>query len=168
MNSTLPYEARWGFIGADLQVVESHDKRNCACHLKSNRLSLECPVTYFMSYFFPKSVQWIPKLTRRDSLGVYYVLYLYSRFDEVQPHRQSFSHEDVGVVGSFESFLELFQLPAVEIGPRPPPFPLTATRGTRVVLAVRVAWKRKQKFIFCLKDLGSIDSLKFKLIKNLG
>lgn len=41
--------------------------------------------------------------------------YSHSAFLEVQPHRQRFPHEDVGVVTGEESPFQFFQLPTVKV-----------------------------------------------------
>lgn len=48
-------------------------------------------------------------------------LYLNSGLDQVQAQRQRLAHEHVGVVALVEGFLQLLQLPAGEVGARPPP-----------------------------------------------
>lgn len=46
--------------------------------------------------------------------------YLHSGLDEVQSNRQGLPHEDVWVLGGPEGLLQLLQLPAAVVGPRPP------------------------------------------------
>lgn len=59
-------------------------------------------------------------------------LYLNAGLDQVQAQRQRLAHEHVGVVALVEGLLQLLQLPAGEVGARPPPL---AARALLVCVA---------------------------------
>ena len=62
---------------------------------------------------------------------------LHSGLHQVELQGQRLAHEDVGVVRVLEGGLQLLQLPAREVGPRPAPLPAPLLAA---VASALVAW----------------------------
>ena len=88
--------------------------------------SLDLGLCTKMMNFFRYQIE---KINRETSLSLAREIdnttHCHSGFPEAKSHGQSFSHEDIGIMTTHESPLQLIQLPGIEIGSRSTTF-LTA------------------------------------------
>ena len=105
-------------------------------------------VPFFQSRIGPKimvlkkcSVQFMNRETSlRLAREIDNTTHCHSGFPEAKSHGQSFSHEDIGIMTTHESPLQLIQLPRIEIGSRSTTFLTSASICIIGFCNSRVGW----------------------------
>ena len=85
-------------------------------------------------FYEPRNIFWDSLAREIDN-----TTHRHSGFPEAKSHGQSFSHEDIGIMTTHESSLQLIQLPWIEIGSRSTTFLTSAS-----ICIIRL-WKEKNR-----------------------